>query len=333
MSFKLLIIRFSSIGDIVLTTPVIRCLYNQHSDIEIHYVTKNSFAHILEANPYISKVYSFKSSLNEVIPALKEEKYDYIVDLHKNLRSNLVLLNLLRPSSSFNKLNLEKWILVKFKINKLPDVHIVDRYLAAANKLNIVNDNRGLDFFIPEESLVDVKELFPQFSNGYVGFVIGGNHGTKLLPVHKIIEVCKGINLPVVILGGTEDFVRGQQIQEVLGANAVNACGKYKLMQSASIVQQARCIITNDTGLMHIAAAFNKPIVSVWGNTVPEFGMFPYLKENVPQLKAEVNNLKCRPCSKIGYKKCPLEHFKCMNDQDSNRIIDFVKQVTKSISE
>jgi ADP-heptose:LPS heptosyltransferase len=150
---------------------------------------------------------------------------------------------------------------------------------------------------------------------GYIGFVIGAKHFTKQLPVEKIISICKKINKPIILLGGKEDAARAEMIENAVGKNIFNACGKYNLNQSASLIKQATKVITHDTGLMHIAAAFKKEIISVWGNTVPAFGFTPYLPDPNSRM-VEVKNLSCRPCSKIGYDKCPKGHFKCMMEID-----------------
>ncbi len=328
MKLKLLIIRFSSIGDIVLTSPVVRCLDEQLDNVEIHCLTKRRFAAIVENNHHISKVYSFDKSLSEVIPELRAEKYDQIIDLHNNLRSHRIIWALARPAHSFNKLNVEKWLMVRFKINRLPKLHIVDRYLETVAHLGVKNDGQGLDYFIPSVEEVDIKSIYPQLSLGYVGIVIGGNHNTKILPPDMVAKIVNDLKLPVVLLGGKEDFERGNIITGLTDGKAINLCGKYSLMGSASIVRQANAIISNDTGLMHIAAAFNKPLVSVWGNTIPAFGMFPYLKPDSLSLVAEVNNLKCRPCSKLGYKECPKKHFNCMRMQDVGRIAEFLNNLS-----
>jgi len=222
-----------------------------------------------------------------------------------------------RPSSSFKKLNFRKWLLVRFKINYMPEMHVVDRYLQLLEPLGIKNDRKGLDYFIPEKDDVDTG-TFPQtHQRSYIGFVIGAKHYTKQLPVEKIISICKKINQPIVLLGGKEDATRGEEIAAAVGPLIYNSCGKYNLNQSASIVKQAGKIITHDTGLMHIAAAFKKEIISVWGNTVPAFGFSPYLPAPESRM-IEVNGLPCRPCSKIGYDKCPKGHFKCMREIDES---------------
>lgn len=325
MPKKILIIRFSSIGDIVLTSPVIRCLQEQIKDVEIHFLTKRKFSPIVENNPYLTKIYAIEKDVSEVIPQLKAESYNHIVDLHKNLRSFQVILRLMKPYSSFDKLNFKKWLLVRFKAKGMPSVHIVDRYMKTVEKLGVKNDNLGLDFFIPPGEEVDTALLPAPFNAGYIGIVIGGKHNTKILPVDKVVEICFGLNKPVILLGGPEDACRGEIISQIPGLTVMNACGKYSLMQSASLVRQAGFIITNDTGLMHIAAALHKPIVSVWGNTVPELGMYPYLQAEIPQLISEIKGLKCRPCSKIGFDKCPKGHFNCMREQNTDAIVNFVK--------
>ena len=317
---KILLIRFSSIGDIVLTTPVIRCLKLQLKGAEVHYLTKKAFSPVLEANPYIDKIHKIEKKLEEVIPDLKSENFDYIIDLHHNLRSNLIRLLIKKPCFTFNKLNLEKWLLVNFKINRLPPLHIVDRYMEAVKMLGVVNDNRGLDYFIPAKEEVHSASLPETHRQGYIGFVIGGQHATKRLPTEKIISVCGKIEKPVVLLGGKEDGETAAKIVAVIGKDKIyNACGKYNINQSASLIKQADKIITNDTGLMHIAAAFKKDIVSIWGNTLPEFGMYPYMPGANSKIM-EVKNLSCRPCSKLGYSKCPKKHFYCMNLQDETGV-------------
>lgn len=317
---KILIIRFSSIGDIVLTTPVVRCLKQQLPDAEVHYLTKRAFKGIVEHNPFITKVYSIEKNVNEVIEELKSQNFDFVIDLHNNIRSLQVKTALGKPSSTFSKLNFKKWLLVNFKINRMPNQHVVDRYMQTLEKLGVKNDLKGLDYFIPEKDEVDVEQFPKTHQAGYIGFVIGAKHATKQLPVEKIIGICKKINQPIVLLGGKEDVDNAVLIEKAVGATVYNACGKFNLNQSASIIKQATKIITHDTGLMHIAAAFKKEIISVWGNTVPSLGFSPYLPATTSKI-VEVKDLSCRPCSKIGYKKCPKGHFKCMMLIDENEFL------------
>ncbi len=318
---KFLIIRFSSIGDIVLTTPVVRNLKQQCEGAEIHYVTKKEYVYLLEHNPYIDKIHTLDKSLSALAEELRKEYFLYIIDLHNNLRT-FRLKNKLRTSSfAFNKLNKEKWLMVNFKKNKLPDIHIVDRYMKTISFFIDENDMQGLDYFIPAKDEFDINKLPESHRNGYIAFAIGGQHFTKRMPESKIQSVCKLLKLPIVLLGDKNDAITAKEIEKNIGKKIYNACGKYNLNQSASLVKQSKLLITHDTGLMHIAAAFKKRIVSIWGNTIPEFGMYPYLSDKDSAI-VQVENLKCRPCSKIGFKKCPKKHFKCMNNIDEGKLAE-----------
>lgn len=325
---KILVIRFSSIGDIVLTSPVVRCI-KQQTGMEVHFLTKEAFGSILAANPYVDKVFTIKKKIAEIQNVLRQEGYTAIIDLHNNLRSLQVKIALPGVRHySFDKLNLEKWLMVRLKVNQLPDKHIVDRYLEAAHALDVKNDGQGLDYFIPPADEVDTDHWLetegkeaPQALmestpvKSYTAFVIGAAHATKRLPREKIADWCRLINGPVILLGGPDDQADGEWIAVQAGEHVFNACGKLRLHQSASMVRQAALVITHDTGLMHIAAAFKKPIWSVWGNTVPEFGMYPYYPEGMDEERRfEVKGLSCRPCSKIGHMNCPKGHFKCMQE-------------------
>lgn len=320
---KILVIRFSSIGDIVLTSPIVRCLKEQlDGEVEISYITKNQFRGVVESNPHVSKVYTIEKSTNEVIDELKKVQFDYIVDLHKNLRSKRVIKSLKCLSFSFDKLNYQKWLLTTFKINKLPKIHIVDRYFEAVKVMGVTNDTKGLEYFIPTKDEVNLSDIPLTHQNGYIAFAIGAQHATKRFPTNKISSICKKINQPIVLLGGKEDELTANKIEQEVGSAIYNACGKYNLNQSASLVKQANVLITHDTGLMHIGVALGIKIISVWGNTVPAFGMYPYYPNNPEKyIIVENNNLKCRPCSKLGYDQCPKKHFKCMNDIDEEEII------------
>src|SRR5215213_9390909 len=199
---KFLIIRFSSIGDIVLTTPVVRCLKTQVATAEVHYLTKRSFAPIFAANPYIDKMHYLQDDLEQVTEELKKEDFDYVIDLHHNLRTLKVKRALDKQAFSFNKLNMQKWLLTAVKINTLPDVHIVDRYMQTVSQFGVTNDGKGLDYFIPDKEHVKEEDIPASHLAGYIGVVIGGAHNTKKYPLHKWKEFCERIDHPVILLGG-----------------------------------------------------------------------------------------------------------------------------------
>lgn len=324
---KVLVVRFSSIGDVVLTSPIVRCLKKQLGEkSEIHFLSKVQFTDLLIDNPYIDKLYTIQKDIDEVLPKLKNEGYTHVVDLHKNLRSKRLIAQLKVKSSSFPKLNIEKWLLTNFKINKMPQLHIVDRYFEAVKELGVKNDQQGLDFFIRAKNNIDVKATYglEQFK----AIAIGAQFATKRLPFEQLHEIISELKGPIVLLGGPTDTELGEELVKALPNKSIqNLCGKLNLQESASVLKQAAVLLTHDTGLMHIASAFAMPIVSVWGNTVPDLGMYAYTPAN-PNLVSihEVKDLKCRPCSKIGYTKCPKKHFKCMVDQNIEGIVKDVNQ-------
>jgi heptosyltransferase-2 len=319
---KLLIIRLSSMGDIVLTTPVIRCLKEQVPGVQIHFLVKKQFYPVIRANPYIDKIHILRQGIGDVLPELRKEKFDRIIDLHKNIRSLLIRLRLGIRAYSFPKLNLRKWLLVRVKINQLPDVHIVDRYFLAVKKLSVVNDQKGLDYFIPDEDKLSVDVLPEPHRKGFIAWIIGGNYTTKMFPSEKTIRICKQVDYPVVLIGGPEDAAKGEHIKAAVGNRIFNACGKFGINESAQLVEKAILVLTNDTGMMHIAAAFRKKIISFWGNTDPRFGMTPYMPmEPEKSILFQVPGLSCRPCSKLGFDNCPKGHFDCMEKISEEKVL------------
>ncbi len=327
---KVLVIRFSSIGDIVLTTPVYRGLKKQ-IDAEVHLLTKIAFAMTVKHNPYIDKIHTIEKDIDEVIDGLLAEKYDYVIDLHNNLRTLRTKRKLKIPGTSFNKLNIQKWLLTNFKTDYMGDEpHIVYRYMAAANALGVEYDGQGMDFFIADEDVVDVAgETEGILEPGkYVSLAIGASMPTKAFVREQLGQLLTLISLPVAILGGPAELELGEALADSFD-HVVNFAGKTSLQGSASVLRQSSVLIAPDTGLMHMAAALDHPVISIWGNTVPRFGMTPFYKDD-SETKwhiVEVEGLKCRPCSKIGYNKCPKRHFKCILELDINRIAELANGI------
>jgi ADP-heptose:LPS heptosyltransferase len=325
---KILIVRFSSIGDIVLTTPVIRALHQLNPAPQIHYITKARYAETLKNNPYIHKLYTFEKEITEIKTELKAENYSLIVDLHNNLRSRRLKLMLGVESRSFHKLNYRKWLRVRFKYDSLPRLHVVDRYMQTVAPLGAKNDGHGLDYFIHDEDRKALTRLPETFRAGYHAMVVGGAHFTKQIPLKKLIAIAQGSQLPLVLLGGPDDHGKAAEIERALGDKVLNTCGTLSLNESAAMLEKCRKVITSDTGMMHIASAFNKEILSLWGNTIPEFGMYAYMPKGNESRNHifEIKDLSCRPCSKIGFEQCPKEHFRCMMDIDTASVLTVLNQ-------
>lgn len=314
---KILVIRFSAIGDIVWTSPVVRILKTKLPNAEIHFCTKSIYREMVQANPYIDKLHFLKDDLRTLIKELKQEKFDIIIDLHKNLRTFIIRAQLRCKAYHYHKLTLRRWLFVKFKMDTMPNFHVADRYLDTIKPLGLSYDNKGLDFFIPKNQEINILEYLPvTHHQGYVAFVIGASRFTKKLPVERMIELCEKIERPLVLVGGREDKTTGDRIVEYfqgkLDSNVVvfNACNQLSISQSASVVKQADTIFGQDTGLTHIAAAFQKQVYAIYGGT-STLGFYPY---ETPYTILENKNLSCRPCSKSGKDSCPKGHFKCMQD-------------------
>ncbi len=339
---KLLVLRFSSIGDIVLTSPVLRCVKQQLKDVELHVATKATYADLVRFNPHVSKVHELHDDLGALIMQLKAERFDAIIDLHHNLRTARVKRALGVKAHSFPKLNIEKWLMVHFKMDRLPRKHIVDRYLSAVESLGVKNDRQGLDLFIPPDREVDPKTLPEAHQTGYTALAIGAAHATKRLPPHKLIELAALIEGPIVLIGGKEDTAVARSITSATGGRVFDATGSYDILGSASLLRQSRRVIAHDSGAMHIACAFAKTsagalaeapapphgiseVVSVWGNTIPAFGMGPYIPTHPERARIAEVSVECRPCSKIGYERCPHGHFRCMEQQDLHAIANTTK--------
>ncbi|HNB62693.1 MAG TPA: glycosyltransferase family 9 protein [Saprospiraceae bacterium] len=309
-AIKVLIVRFSSIGDIVLTTPVIRCI-KQQLGAEVHFLTKPGFAGLLTDNPYIDQLWTLEEDYIGLIRKIKEERFDYLIDLHKNLRTWWLAFQLGVKRLTYHKATIEKLLMVKFKINVLPKSHVSERYLDAVKSLGIKYDGQGLDYFISEDTVNKLDGV----DSLYIAAVIGATHFTKRLPEENWITFINSTDRLIVLIGGKAEAEAAEHIVARSGSNVINMVGKTNLQESALIIQNAERVITNDTGMMHIAAALGKPIVSIWGGTLWEYGFWPFYSDGKNLNKSlEVKGLSCRPCSKFGRNDCPRKHFKCMKD-------------------
>jgi ADP-heptose:LPS heptosyltransferase len=321
---KILVIRFSSMGDIIYTTPVVRCLKQQLPGAEIHFLTKAAFKYIYDNNPYLDQLHLLKPTLAETIQDIKNERFDYIIDLHNNLRTAIIKLKTGVKSSTYKKQTIRKWLSLKLHLKLVPPTHLVERYMKTVGFLGVKNDAKPIDYYIKTEHTL--AQLLPaSHQQGYIAFVIGATHFTKRMPNVKIISICDQINLPVVLLGGNDVKANADEIEQALGAKIYNACGKTSLDESVYLVSQAKKVIGFDTGLTHIAEAFSVPIASIWGGTVPELlGVQPYQVKDAEVISIE---LPCRPCSKFGLEKCPLGHFKCMNEIPETVVVSYANNV------
>lgn len=338
---KILILRFSAIGDIVLTSPVIRTLHNNFPDAEIHFFTKKAFADLVSYNPYISHVHLLeKDNLNVKIKELQKIDFDYVFDLHHNLRTFWIKLRLGKPTFSFEKQNWDRYLFTKWQKRDRKIRHVVDRYLDTCRRfekktgISFKYDEKGLDFFIPKKETQKTILVPDEFSISLAfSVVLGATHPTKKWLPAYFIQLLNDLNMPVLLLGGKSEVLEAEQIAAKLTCPFFNSVGKYSLIESATLMAETRFVLTHDTGFMHIAAALKMKIISLWGSTSPDLGFSPYKIENIA---LEMKNLSCHPCSKIGLSTCPKGHFRCMKDLLPDRVgecikLEYVKAAKKGV--
>jgi len=305
---KILIIRLSSIGDILLTTPLIRSIKKKNPAFQIDFVLKEEFFELMQNNPYLTNIHKYtKHSFEKqiLINALIANKYELVIDLQNNLRSREIVRLLHCQVFRYKKNNFKKFLLVNFKINKLKDApQIPVRYAEAAG---VELDTEGLDFFTENKPDPKLKT-----EEKYIGLCPGAKHFTKRWPKEYFFELGKRLEstgYKIVLFGGLEEVELCFEMEKQI-KNSINLCNT-SISQVASEMKMCRAIYSNDSGLMHLASAVKVPVIAFFGSTVKEFGFYPY---NAKSIQLEIENLSCRPCTHIGRKSCPKIHFKCMKE-------------------
>ena len=323
---KVLVIRFSSIGDIMHMTPVFRCMKKDRPDIAIHFLTKKTMAPLTAHNPHIDSFHYYDDNWEEMLEELKVEQFDFVVDLHGVLRSRRVVKSLDKPHTSINKLTLQKLLLTKLKLNTMPDRHISLRALDTVKVLGVSDDGGGLELVIPEAAVVPLQDIPASHHLGFVAIVIGAAHHTKKMPVEQLIQLCRQINYPIVLIGGKEDTIAGESIAAQDPVRIYNSCGKFSLLESADLIRKSKLVVSHDTGMLYIACAFRKQTLAIWGATSPKLAVEPFYGSALNELQRSALyeniclNLWCQPCTKYGGKSCPIGHFKCMRKLDTTMI-------------
>ncbi|MBR6330276.1 MAG: glycosyltransferase family 9 protein [Bacteroidales bacterium] len=329
---KVLIIRLSSIGDILLTTPLVRCVKQQLHGCVLHFLTKPAMRDLLASNANVDKVLTLGDSISQTVTMLDEQgPYDYIIDLHNNHRSRMIRARLKGKKLIYRKENLRKWLTIVTKRDLMSSRHVVDRYMRTVMPLGVSNDNKGLELALPHsldaenfrKTAVGGISIDQLLSSPYAVVACGAQHATKRIPPAHIATLCSLMKVPVLLLGDGGDRSRLDSAGATFGSNVVNLCGKTTLLESAALIRDAAVVVAPDSSMMHFAAAFHRPVVAVWGATVPQFGFAAYA---TPHIDCQVDTLHCRPCSRMGSERCPLGHFDCMHKQDWQRIATAAKK-------
>jgi len=327
---KILVIRLSSIGDIVLASPLLRVLRKNYPAARIDFAVKSQYAELVRFSHHLSSVLELKNSdrrdLRRLRNEIRKERYDVVLDLHNNWRSKYLRMRSgARHVSVVNKRVAARFLLIRFKWNLYRNaVPVAQRYFETASALGVEDDNKGLEIFIPDETLFSVSSMMGKLRldryESVVGIAPAAKHNTKMWPADRFVAVAveriRQHNAKVLILGGPDDV---QRCDEITGAvntaggteGAVNFCGKLTLLETAAALDSCDVVLCNDSGIMHLAAARQRNVVAVFGPTVREFGFFPY---GTNSTVLEQAGLSCRPCTHLGSATCPEGHFRCMLD-------------------
>ncbi len=320
-----LIIRLSAIGDIILTSPLVRELRAAYPHSKIDYLTKPAFKSLLLHSPYLDSIYTLQD--------FKPEHYDYVIDFQNNMKSRKLSKGLGKKTFKYYKHNWKKFLLVHFKIDLLSHtLPVAERYKEDLKELEINDDGRGNEIFLSQEDEDFANERLNS-NVKTIAVCFGATHFTKRYPTERFVELMDQITAKtdanVMLLGGNDEIDAANKILQTASSKhrIEDFTGKTTLLQSAALLKHADVVVTNDTGLMHMASAFKKPIIAIFGSSVREFGFAPY---RTPNTIIEVNGLKCRPCSHIGRKTCPKGHFKCMLKIDARKVSNTVLEYLKA---
>ena len=323
---RILVIRFSSLGDILLTTPFLRVLQKKAPTARIDYLVKAIFIDAVKLNPNLHEIFAWqtKEELEKVVVELKSKKYDFVIDLQNNFRSKRVVSRLGIDSFAFKKPNLKKFLLVQLKLNLLKDkTPIPKKYIEVVPELEM--DNFGLELFLPENIKIEIES-----KKNVIGLAPGAFHYTKRWPIEYYAELgdmLKKDGFEIVIFGGKSD----REICNKLGKKIEGSrdlSNDNQLFSTAADMKKCKLIVCNDSGLMHTATSVGVPVVSIFGSTVKEFGFAPF---GVKSLIIENNNLSCRPCTHIGKATCSKKHFKCMVELSAEMVHKEIKKFMRKI--
>ena len=342
---KTLVIRLSSIGDVVLASPLIRVFRKQFPSAQIDFVVRKEYAELVRFNPNISTTIEFDADggfkeLQLLKENIRQERYDLILDIHNSLRSRyLRFFSGAKKVVVIDKRIIARTMLVRFKKNFYRNiVSIADRYIETVKDYGVENDNRGLEIFITDKIRSNVSEKLASFNlhrfEKVIGFCPSAKHETKRWPAERFIDtgvqIAKKLNAKILLFGGIADGSLCQtivhSINQVTGMErASDLSGQFSLLETASAMEYCDIVLTNDSGLMHIAAAMKKKVIAIFGSTVREFGFFPVGTESVI---VERNGLYCRPCSHIGRDSCPEKHFRCMKEIQVEEVIKSIHAIS-----
>ncbi len=343
---RTLIIRFSSVGDIILSSLLLRVLHKRFPECRIDYLVKKEYADLVRFNPHIANVIEFPVSsgvreLHEIRRVIRNSQYDLIVDIHDSIRSRYICAGF-HTVVRIRKRKLARFLLVKAKWNVYDwfggAPGVAERYLEPVKDLAVENDGNGLEVFIPDSTAANTARILlnggVKEGDVAIGICPSARHNNKMWLKDRFVETASMLareeNAAILLFGsGKDEEIRCGEIKSLIaqkspGTVVLDLSGGTSLPETAALMDRCSVVITNDSGLMHLAAARKRNVVAIFGPTVKSLGFFPY---GTRSTVVEDNSLSCRPCTHIGLSHCPKGHFKCMNDIESSTVIEAARHL------
>jgi len=329
---KILVVRLSSIGDIILTTPLLRSLKSAYPEARITFLVKKQYADLLSSSPYIDQLISFDQKkgfgeLQRIKKRLQTEEFDLYLDVHKNWRSRYLRAGLgAKIISTYHKLIFKRTLLIWFKINIYRKIKpVYERYFDSVRDLHIKYDGKGTDIFVPESGNQRVLDVLSgtgfDFGVPLIILCPGATYFNKRWQPEGFIKTGKTLihekSAFIVVHGGPEDSGLCKNISEGIGEHSVSLAGQFSLSESAALLKLANVVVANDSGLLHLAQSQKIPVVGIYGPTTRELGYFPVDHKSI----VVETDISCRPCTHNGLDKCPRKHFRCMKEISADKVI------------
>lgn len=326
-------VRLSSIGDIILTTPLLRSLRTSYPEAHIAFLIKKPFAELLSTSSYIDELITFDkkegfAGLKKIKQYLRRQHFDLYLDIHNNWRSRYLRVGLNAGKiTTYRKYILKRTLLIWFKINLYKEIiPVYRRYFDSVRHLGLHYDGRGTDIQVPAAVHDKVKGLLINagytFTMPLVILSPGATYYNKRWKSGGFVETARYLiqhrSVFVVVHGGKDDILRCQEIALSIGSHAVSMAGQLSLAESAALLRLSKLVIANDSGLLHLAQSQKTPVVGIYGATTRELGYFPMDQDS----SVIETRLSCRPCTHNGLNKCPKKHFRCMHDISVNQVAE-----------
>lgn len=345
---SILVIRLSSLGDVVLTTPIVRQLQRSFPQAFVDVMVAERFSEVYAHNPRVRRIWSAMGSTTvdtdldkrklEILETVPQGKYDLVVDLQHSMQSAAIRRGMGNAVVIYPKFRWQKLAMVWLKRFPAITTSIVERYRMPLQEFPLVLDTEGPEvwleserdqgYYAPRSQALPIhgahhNDVPTQLS---VAIAVGAHHATKRWPVEYFAQLCKmlvGQGARVMLIGGVADVALCDAVSARVDVAIERYDGVTSLAETIEVLDRADVLVTNDSGVMHLGAARRVPTVAIFGSTVRQLGFEPFGTRYV----VVEHDVRCRPCSHIGRAKCPKGHFKCMIEIKPQTVFDAVRNL------